>query len=746
MQKKRAENWRFSKMKKILLLILMCLFLVSGALAATIAISPNPAHDKDDLTCSVDGKTTGFLYYWVIDGNQAGSKNPLPASRTSAGDNVVCKVYAPTPFGEQYMGEASLKILADNNVPANNAPAVSITLPKDNSAYGIGDSVSFSAAGSDKDGDSLTYSWSFGDFHTASCKDAKHVYTKEGNFKATVTVKDSHGATGTDSVNLRVSKSAVNHAPKATINYPQDNDKFTTEAGIIFVAQATDEDGDSLVYMWDFGDGSTSKDARPTHTYLKSGNYNVKLIVSDGKLTDSDSVKLNIINKIYDVKSLTTYSDEYVTPADIFYRGNALYAKFYVKDRLTGKDVNGLDIDAYIYNANSGSGRVLLKEFNGFADGSLIVDGEPVLSRKHGYYFNLNNIPLDDSLLGRDIVFVIAYKLPNGGGQDQKFVQVLNNPVQLKSFPLVNVPLNGYATLALDGYVYDKETADSQIKWTFTGNNNIKVSINPATRVATFSSSVSGASEQITFTADDGDGSFASKTLTARVTGSADLLDADIAGGDRVVYAGDLVNFDGSGSKGNPTLYKWDFGDGSVSEGRTLTKASHAFDSAGVYTVTLTIFSSSSQSRTTSNSESVKVIVLDRVPDTNDNPVDDYSTEDREKKFAYMHGSVHSFDFGKLAPLYYQPSYNAGTNVRMLVELRNSGFADEDLELELYLIGENRQLFSNIHLDAGQNKIISASVFLPKDLEPGVHVIKAAASNNEDNVQKIAYWPIVVIQ
>lgn len=727
-------------MKRILSLILVCLFLVSSAFAATVTISPNPAHDKDNLTCAVDGKTTGFLYYWLINGKQAGSSNPLPASRTSAGDNVVCKVYAPTPFGEQYMGEASTRILSD--APSNNAPTVEITLPKDNGVFEIGDSVAFSAVGYDKDGDSLTYSWSFGDFNTASGKDAKHVYTKEGNFKVTVTAKDSKGATGVDSVNIKVLKNAVNHAPKVSINYPQDNDKFTTEAGITFVAQASDEDGDSLVYMWNFGDGSTSKEARPTHSYSKSGDYNVQLTVTDGKLSASDSVKLNVINKIYDIKSLATYSDEYKTPVDIFYRGDGLYAKFYVKDRINGMDVEGLDIDVYIYSAGSGSGRVLLKEFNGFADGSLIVGGEPVLSGKHGYYFYLNSLPLDDSLLGKDIVFVIAYKLPNGGGQDQKFIQVLNNPVQLKDFPLINVPYKGSTTLALDGFVYDKETPDSQIKWTFTGNNNIKVSINPATRTATFSSTIQGVSEQITFTADDGDGSFVSKTLTARVTGGAEMLDAEIAGGDRVVYVGDSVAFDGSGSKGNPTLYKWDFNDGSVASGRTMKTASHVFESVGVYDVTLTI----SLSDGASNSDSVRVTVLERAPDTNDNPVDDYSTEDRGKKFAYMHGTEHSFGFSKLAPLYYQPSYNAGTNVRMIVELRNSGFADEDLELELYLIGENRQLFNNIHLDAGQNKIISASVFLPKDLEAGVYVIKAAASNNEDNVQKIAYWPIVVTQ
>ncbi|HBG87190.1 MAG TPA: hypothetical protein DDW62_06530, partial [Marinilabiliaceae bacterium] len=32
------------------------------------------------------------------------------------------------------------------------------------------------------------------------------------------------------------------------------------------------------VYMWDFGDGSTSGDRNPVHTYTEPGTYNVKLV------------------------------------------------------------------------------------------------------------------------------------------------------------------------------------------------------------------------------------------------------------------------------------------------------------------------------------------------------------------------------------------------------------------------------------------------------------------------------------
>jgi glucose/arabinose dehydrogenase len=42
-----------------------------------------------------------------------------------------------------------------------------------------------------------------------------------------------------------------------------------------------DPDGQELNYSWDFGDGSSSRDANPTHVYSKVGTYSVKLTVQE---------------------------------------------------------------------------------------------------------------------------------------------------------------------------------------------------------------------------------------------------------------------------------------------------------------------------------------------------------------------------------------------------------------------------------------------------------------------------------
>ena len=51
-----------------------------------------------------------------------------------------------------------------------------------------------------------------------------------------------------------------------------------------------DPDEDPLTYLWDFGDGQTSNDKNPSHTYLQDGNYTLTLVVNDGK-GDSDPIQ-----------------------------------------------------------------------------------------------------------------------------------------------------------------------------------------------------------------------------------------------------------------------------------------------------------------------------------------------------------------------------------------------------------------------------------------------------------------------
>ncbi|WP_137992300.1 ThuA domain-containing protein [Streptomyces vilmorinianum] len=101
--------------------------------------------------------------------------------------------------------------------------------------------VAFSSAGTtDADGDTLTYSWDFGDGGTSTAPHPTHTYRTNGTYTATVTAKDTSGRTGSASVRVVVG----NTAPRITLELPADGALFTFGDEIPFKVTVTDpEDG-----------------------------------------------------------------------------------------------------------------------------------------------------------------------------------------------------------------------------------------------------------------------------------------------------------------------------------------------------------------------------------------------------------------------------------------------------------------------------------------------------------------------
>lgn len=70
-------------------------------------------------------------------------------------------------------------------------------------------------------------------------------------------------------------------APIVNINGPYTG---MTHENIQFKSDGTtDKDGEIVSYLWNFGDGTTSEVANPTHVYEKEGTYNVTLTVKNNK-------------------------------------------------------------------------------------------------------------------------------------------------------------------------------------------------------------------------------------------------------------------------------------------------------------------------------------------------------------------------------------------------------------------------------------------------------------------------------
>jgi uncharacterized repeat protein (TIGR01451 family) len=87
-----------------------------------------------------------------------------------------------------------------------------------------------------------------------------------------------------------------NDAPTAIISSPSDCSKLYEDVPIKFVGDHSYDDGSNLSYSWDFGDGNTSTDINPTHTYPEPGEYTVTLKVTDVNSNSSmDKITITIL-------------------------------------------------------------------------------------------------------------------------------------------------------------------------------------------------------------------------------------------------------------------------------------------------------------------------------------------------------------------------------------------------------------------------------------------------------------------
>ena len=103
-------------------------------------------------------------------------------------------------------GSASLALtIAAQNV----APVITSAASASPNPATVGQSVSFSSAASDANGDFLSYAWNFGDGASASGASAAHSYSASGTFNVVVTVSDGRGGSTSSSVAITVSSVAT---------------------------------------------------------------------------------------------------------------------------------------------------------------------------------------------------------------------------------------------------------------------------------------------------------------------------------------------------------------------------------------------------------------------------------------------------------------------------------------------------------------------------------------------------------
>ena len=172
------------------------------------------------------------------------------------------------------------------NVKVNSQPVAQL---KEVKPVCVNSEVNFDASGSnDPDGDTLKYTWDFGDgVITNGSAKASHVYKEGGSHNVTVTVDDQSLTSCSGdarTVEVRVNRPPIADAGPNTVCCLDSLSKFDGSG-------SSDPDGDNLTYIWDFGDGATGNGQTATHRYAKLGKYTVTLIVKDDSGTPCDTAK-----------------------------------------------------------------------------------------------------------------------------------------------------------------------------------------------------------------------------------------------------------------------------------------------------------------------------------------------------------------------------------------------------------------------------------------------------------------------
>ncbi len=517
----------------------------------TVSINSAPLADagEDQVICIQPGETQAVV---LFDGSKSyDEQGDVLSYKWNFGDNTEGQGMNPThSYAQPGVYAVTLEVTDNSGTKCNkdtdkmqvkvNAPPKAVAvIPRSGC---VGEALKFDGSGSsDTPGDDLTFTWDFGDGATATGPVVTHSYDTGGVHPVVLTVTDSSGTEC--NYDVYESEVAINAPPVAQAgdNITMVMDDPDADLWVSFDGSgSTDSDGNTLTYLWDFGDGSQGNGATVSHKYKTGGVYAVTLTVFDdsasacNKSVDKTQVRLNRAPKAVAGKDRDVCLTEPVT----------LHAyKSYDKDG---------DALTYTWDLGDGStadGRVVTHNYakGGVYDVVLTVDdgkGDPVSTAVDTLSVRVNSGPtarIDGPSMacaGQKVTF-------DGSGSSDPEGDALTYRWDLG---------DGFtASGARVAHAYDRG-----------GTYSVQLSVNDGSGL---SCSESGAKTSI-------------KVNSAPIA---------IAGHDVICCAGDVNQLDVSGSydpDGDTLTYLWDFGDGKTS---TEQKPKHTYENGGNYTVTLTV-------------------------------------------------------------------------------------------------------------------------------------------------------------
>src|SRR5512136_33636 len=377
-------------------------------------------------------------------------------------------------------------------------------------------------------GNPATWSWTFGDGGSSTLQNPSHTYTKAGTYTVRLTVTNSFGT------------STKTRSGYITTGMPPHAD-FTSGARVgatpLTVAFTDASTRAPTSWSWNFGDGTSSTTKNPAHTYTIAGTYTVTLTVKNAYGTD------------------TATKEGYVTA------GGMPAADFTANPRVGTAPLTVTFTDTSTGNPVSWAWK--------FGDGSTSSEENPVhVYQNEGTY---------DVTLTVTNAYGTDTETKTGAGEN--CIAGVTGYIVVGRVPVADfsaTPTSGSAPLAVA--FTDKSTGASPrtYSWSF-GDGGTSTDTNPTHTYA------ANGVYSVTLTVTNPFGTDTATKSEYISVGAGPV--ADFVGTPQSGLLPVAVTFTDQ-STGNPASWRWDFGDGAVSNEKN---PSHTYTKAGTYAVRLTV-------------------------------------------------------------------------------------------------------------------------------------------------------------
>jgi len=147
---------------------------------------------------------------------------------------------------------------------------------------GVGDVVQFVDQSS---GGPTSWSWAFGDGATSTAQHPTHAYGEPGSYTVTLVV-------GNDSGTDQVSRTLEVPQPGPTADFSWSPQSPQVGQTVSFVDLSS---GDPVAWSWAFGDGATSTERNPVHTFADEARYVVSLTVWSDTGSDDTTAAVLVV-------------------------------------------------------------------------------------------------------------------------------------------------------------------------------------------------------------------------------------------------------------------------------------------------------------------------------------------------------------------------------------------------------------------------------------------------------------------